>query len=57
MAYQPLKVILRQIHFYVDNQFYFKQFSLAWEHILIVKNIYFPNYLGYSNSSNSANSV
>ena len=29
MAYQPLLVILRQIHFYVNNQFYLKQFRLA----------------------------
>ena len=27
--YQPLLVINCQIHFYVNNQFYFKQFSLA----------------------------
>ena len=35
MAYQPLC----QIHFYTNNQFYFKQFSLAWVYSLIVKNI------------------
>ena len=29
MAYQPLYVIQCQIHFYMNNQFYFKQFSLA----------------------------
>ena len=29
MAYQPLQVIQRQIHFYVNNLFYWKQFSLA----------------------------
>ena len=29
MAYQPLLVIKRQIHFYVNNLFYWKQFSLA----------------------------
>ena len=29
MAYQPLLVIQRQIHFYVNNQFYFKPFSLV----------------------------
>ena len=29
MAYQPLKVIERQIHFYENSQFYFKQFSFA----------------------------
>ena len=28
MAYQPLLVIYRQIHFYVNNMFYWKQFSL-----------------------------
>ena len=44
MAYQPLKVIWRLIHFYVYNQFYFKQFSLAWVHSLIVKNISISNY-------------
>ena len=27
--------------FYTNYQFYFKQFSLAWVHSLIVKNIYF----------------
>ena len=44
MAYQPSKVIWRQIHFYVNKQFYFKQFSLAWVHSLIVKNISISNY-------------
>ena len=29
MAYQPLQVIQRQLHFYVNNQFYLKQFSLV----------------------------
>ena len=29
MAYQALKVIWCQIHFYTNKQFYFKQFSLA----------------------------
>ena len=29
MSYQPLQVILSQIHFYVNNLFFFKQFSLA----------------------------
>ena len=29
MAYQPLKVIYRQIQFYRNKQFYFKQSSLA----------------------------
>ena len=27
------------MHFYTNNQFFFKQFSLAWVHSLIVKNI------------------
>ena len=36
--------------FYVNNQFYFKQFSLAWVHSLIVKNISIANYSVYSNS-------
>ena len=35
----------------------FKQFSLAWVHSLIVKNISISNYSVYSNSSKSANSV
>ena len=35
------------------KQFYFKQFSLAWIHSLIVKNIYISSYSVYSNSSNS----
>ena len=39
MAYQPLLVIYRQIHFYTNKQFYFKQFSLALVLSLIVKNI------------------
>ena len=30
--------------FYTNNQFYFKQFSLAWVHSLIVKNIYISSY-------------
>ena len=47
MAYQPLEVIQRQIHFYVNNQFYLKQLSLAWVHSLIVKNI---SILIYSSS-------
>ena len=34
-----ITVIQHRIHFYVNNQFYFKQFSLAWLHSLIVKNI------------------
>ena len=29
IAYQPLLVIERQIHFYVNNLFYLKQFSLV----------------------------
>ena len=43
MAYQPLSVIYHQI-FYLNNQFYFKQFSLAWVLDLIVKNISISNY-------------
>ena len=39
MTYQPLSVILRKIHIYGNNQFYFKLFNLAWVHSLIVKNI------------------
>ena len=37
LAYQPLLFIYCQIHFYTNNQFYSKQFSLAWVHSLIVK--------------------
>ena len=37
MAYQPFKVILGRIHFNGNFQFYFKLFSLAWVHSLIVK--------------------
>ena len=54
MAYQRLLVIML---FYENSQFYFKQFSLAWVHSLIVKNISISSYSVYSNSSNSANSV
>ena len=43
--------------FYTNNLFYFKQFSLALVHSLIVKNISISSYTIYSNSSNSANSV
>ena len=50
-------VISRRIHFYVNNQFYFNQFSLAWVHSLIVQNISILNYSIYSNSSNSAYSA
>ena len=32
--------------FYTKIQFYFKQFSLAWLHSLIVKNISISNYSG-----------
>ena len=56
-VYQPLWVIKSQIHFYANSQFYLKQFSLAWVHSLIVKNISMSSYSVYSNSSNSANSV
>ena len=34
MTYQPLWVISGQIHFYTNNHFYFKQFSLTWLHSL-----------------------
>ena len=40
MTYQPLSVISILIHFYTNNQFYFKQFSLAWMHSLIVNNYF-----------------
>ena len=30
--------------FYTNNQFYFKQFSLAWVHGLIVQNISISSY-------------
>ena len=30
--------------FYTNNQFYFKQFSLAWVHSLIVKNFSISRY-------------
>ena len=33
-----------QIHFYTNNQFYFKQFSLAWVHSLIAKKISITSY-------------
>ena len=42
---------------FVNNHFYFKQFSFAWVHSLIVKNTSISNYSVYSNSSNSASSV
>ena len=35
------------IHFYTNNQFYFKQFSLAWLHSLIIKNISISSYSVY----------
>ena len=35
---------LHQLHFYVNNPFYYKQFSLARVHSLIVKNISISNY-------------
>ena len=44
---------LCQIHFYTNNQFYFKQFSLVWVISLIVKNISISNYSVYSNRANS----
>ena len=42
---------------FLNNQFYFKQFSLALVHSLIVKNISISSYSLYSNSYNLANSV
>ena len=44
MAYQPLWVIKCQIHFYTNNQFYFKQISLTYVYSLIVKNISISSY-------------
>ena len=44
MAYQPLQVIKCQIHYYTNEQFYFKQFSLAWVLCLIVKTISISSY-------------
>ena len=40
-----------------SNQIYFKQFSLAWVHSLIVKIISIFSYSILSESSNSAKSV
>ena len=40
--------------FVQNNQFYFKQFILAWVHNLIVKNISISNYSVYSSSSSSS---
>ena len=37
--------------FYTNNQFYFKQFSLAWVHSLIVKSISISNYISMQFSS------
>ena len=48
MAYNLLEVIYRQIYFYVNNQFYFKQFSLTLVHSLIVKNISISSYSVFS---------
>ena len=42
---------------FLCREFYLKNFSLAWVHSLIVKNISISSYSVYSNSSNSANSV
>ena len=36
--------------FYINNQFYLKQLSLAWVRSLMVKNITISNYSVYSNS-------
>ena len=43
--------------FYANGQFYSKQFSLAWVHSLIVKNISISSYSVELISSNSNNSV
>ena len=43
--------------FYSNNQFYFKPFSLAWVHSLIVKNISISNNSVLSNSSYPSNSL
>ena len=45
------------IHFYTNKQIYFKQFSLALVHSLIVKNIFISSYSGYSNGFDSNNWV
>ena len=39
--------------FNANSQFYFKQFSWAWVHSLIVKNISISSYSVYSNIANS----
>ena len=44
-------------NFYANSQFYFKQFSLARVHSVIVKSIFTSTDSVNSNSSNSANSV
>ncbi len=44
MANQRLLVIKSQIHFYTNNQFDFKQFSLAEVHSLTIKNISISSY-------------
>ena len=31
--------------FYTNSQFYFKQFSLAWVHDLIIKHLYFKQFI------------
>ena len=43
--------------FFTNNQFYFEQFSLAWVHSLVVKNISISSYSVFSNCSNLANLV
>ena len=52
-----VKTIQYKYSFNFKKQFYFKQFSLASVHCLIVKNISISSYSVYLNSSNSANSV
>ena len=41
MVYQPFVGYLTPNLLYATSKFYFKQFSLAWVHSLIVKNIFF----------------
>ena len=42
---------------YLWKLFYLKQFSSAWVHSLIIKNVSISSYSVYSNSTNSANSI
>ena len=43
--------------FYANNQFYFKEFRLAWVHSVIAKDNSILSYSVHSNSSNSTNLV